>query len=189
MRNLLLLLSFLTVLAALGQSKAEVEERIEATDFPPQARRFAENLFAKEKIHWIKEQNQAGHSYEAKARLSGVKYSLEFDENGKFEDLEFVVKSRHLAEAVLQNIEQELEDAFQRFKIKKIQEQWSGDQAHLKSSMQQQKKAAALKRRYEVEVHGKSKGDYADYEYLFDGVGNFIRRQEIQESNHDNFFY
>jgi hypothetical protein len=185
---LLLICVFIAVLAS-AQGKEEVEERIEAVDFPEEARRFAETLFEGEKIHWIKERNQNGHSYEAKAKVSNVKYSLEFDDQGTFEDLEFVIKSKQLPEEIKQQIEQHLGSEFERFKIRRIQEQWSGDQSRLKIALQQQKKDSALKRQYELEVHGKRKGAYADYEYLFDGAGSYISSQEIQESNHDNFFY
>lgn len=189
MKFTFLTLCCLTTLLAFAQGKEEVEERIEAADFPEEARRFAESLFEGEKIHWIKELNQNGHSYEAKAKFSNVKYSLEFDDQGKFEDLEFVIKSKQLPEKVKQQIEKQLSSEFERFKIRRIQEQWSGDKSRLKTAMQQQKKGSALKRQYELEVHGKRKGAYANYEYLFDGEGSYKSSQEIQESNHDNFFY
>lgn len=184
-----LVLCCLFTLLASAQNKEEVEERIEAVDFPEGARRFAESLFEGEKIHWIKERNQNGHSYEAKAKFSNVKYSLEFDDQGTFEDLEFVIKSKQLPKKVKQEIEQYLSLEFERFKIRRIQEQWSGDQSRLKAALHEQKEGSALKRQYELEVHGKRKGAYADYEYLFDGEGSYISSQEIQESNHDNFFY
>ncbi|MEQ8909788.1 MAG: hypothetical protein RIC95_11380 [Vicingaceae bacterium] len=189
MRSGLFLISLLIALTTLGQSKQEVEEHIEAADFPGQAKSFAERLFEGEKIHWIKEQNQDKISYEAKAKVGKVKYSLEFDENGKFEDLEFVIKKKQLPEKVRQEIEMHLNSKFERFKIGKIQEQWSGEKSLLRSSVQIEKKDAALSRRYELVVNAKEKGKYITYEFLFDSEGRLLKSQEVEESNHDNFFY
>ena len=104
--------------------KHEQEQRIEAQAMPGGAMTYLKTLDGnKKRIKYYFEQDGARRSYEAKFKLKGSKYSVEFDENGNLEDIE-IERSETETGTVLKSIEDYLKQTYVRHKIEKIQAQY-----------------------------------------------------------------
>jgi hypothetical protein len=75
---------------------------------------------------------------------------------------------------------------FDKFKIRKIQIQWSGDFEAVKHFLRTETKSDGLKTAYEIEVEGRRAGSSSMYEYLFTEKGELLRKKEIEERTTTN---
>lgn len=178
-----------SALQLIAQPKEELEVKIDRSLFPQEAKEMTLNMFGKTKIHWIKETTNGKISYEAKCKKDGVRYSLEFDEQGKFEDLEFQQKVKRLSMESRNKIDEVLKTDFSTFKIEKIQQQWSGNKDLVLNSFLTNTPDSSLIVKYEIIVEGKENNHFNRYEYLFTMEGRLENRTQLSSSNHDNFFY
>jgi len=189
MKVLLTLLVLLTGFSILAQEKREVERRIKEAAVPEAAFNWIENAFEKKSgVRWYEEYSSGNLSYEAKFKWKGRRYSVEFDPNGVIEDIEIRRSIKRLPETFRKAFMNYLDENYTRYKVSKIQEQWTGDSETLIKALRQ-KDLSALNVRYEIEFYGKNELEDELWEGLFEQSGALIQRKKIVLRPIDNMLY
>lgn len=175
-----------------SQVKVEREHRIKKNQFPEAAHDFIKDkLNDAKKIRFYKETDTTKITYEAKFKKDKLHYSVEFDESGKLEDIEILIKEVDVPEDSWSNITKSLEEKFDKHKIRKIQQQYhitSDEEAEttLKNAFQN---LLIPSLNYEIMVRGNIRDNHADFEILFNGEGDFIKMRESLPANYDHVLY
>jgi len=182
---------FLFLLIQLGvlngqDFKQEQEFRIGADLVPEKAFHWIEDVqLDGEKVKWYFEKSGSKESYEAKFKRNKSKYSIEFSKTGDIEDVEIQRSWKELTpelRALLQNSFGQ----FEKFKIKKIQEQWLSSNDDLLKLALSSNDASNLEVNYEIEFRAKIDGRFFFWEGLFDHKGKLIKKQRIKTRATDN---
>lgn len=100
-------------------------------DVPLSAREFINKMDFASKIKWYFEQNYDKKSFEAKTKYKEKKYSIEFDNTGKIEDIEIQIQWMDVASSAQTSICAYLKNGLDRYKIKKNQLQYTGKEEDL----------------------------------------------------------
>ncbi len=127
-----------------------------------------------------------GISYEAKTKYKNRKYSIEFSEDGTFEDVEINMREPELQYIVYEGIELTLKSQFKEFGIMKIQEQFSGDIIEVKKLWDKESSQDKITKRYELIVKGKTKRTFELFEFLFSDTGNLLSQKKLITKINDN---
>ncbi len=192
-RSLLLLILVLFQFSIVNsQVKVEREHRIKKNQFPEAAHDFIkEKLPNAKKLRFYKETDTTKISYAAKFRKDKLYYSVEFDESGKLEDIEILIKEVDVPEDSWLNITKFLEEKFNKFKIRKIQQQYpiASDQTVETTLNNAFQNLLIPSLNYELLVRGKIHDEHADYEILFGAEGDFIKMRESLPANYDHVLY
>lgn len=174
--------------------KREVEESISRTEMPEQALSLLKNLLqGARKVHYYRETDGDRTSYECKLLWQGDAYSIEFLENGSLLDIEKLMAYHALPEKVRGNMDDYLSRNFQKFKIKKLQQQFTAedsdesDQEVIREFIEQDADDLTIK--YEIEVNTKKDRKINAYEMLFDKNGNYIKQRIIVRRSLDHILY
>ncbi|UCD60587.1 MAG: hypothetical protein JSV59_11995 [Flavobacteriaceae bacterium] len=175
-----------------SQVKVEREHRIKKNQFPEAAHDFIKDkLNDAKKIRFYKETDTTKITYEAKFKKDKLHYSVEFDESGKLEDIEILIKEVDVPKDSWSNITKFLREKFDRYKIRKIQQQYpvtSNETAEttLNNAFQN---LLIPSLNYEIMVRGKIHDNHADFEILFGAEGDFIKMRESLPANYDHVLY
>ena len=183
--TLIICLIFISV-AGYSQIKFEKEERIKPDDAPVNAVRFVDAMQLSGKIKWFKEIGFNKISYEAKTKHKGKRFSIEFSKEGTFEDVEVEIKTAAIEEATFKAISDYLVGAHAKFKINKVQRQYSGDTNYIMNNFLREADSKVLIINYEIVITTKTDGAFAKYEYLFDKNGVFIQKSRVTSHMTDN---
>lgn len=170
-----------------AQFKFEREYRIESNQVPSASVDFVAKLLEGHKVKWFKEESGEGLSYEAKTEYKNQKCSIEFDSTGYIQDIEIKIQWHQLAKPLRKRIRDFLKAEFDKYKMLKIQRQFSADPEYLLAYFHSEGKLSKqLDIKYEIELKGKKNGAYRMYECLFNAEGDFIRSAVIILDNLDN---
>ncbi|WP_338789870.1 hypothetical protein [Bernardetia sp. MNP-M8] len=169
-----------------SQSKIEIEKRIKKENAPLPAQKFVDSLYFSSKINWFVEQDFNKKTYEAKTKSKGKKYSIEFDTLGNIEDIEVVIKWQQIPLSIQNAICKKMTTDFEKFKIKKIQIQYSGNSTEL---LKLKKNTENLIIKYEIVLKGKKNAQSLFYEYLFSEKGEIEKEQQFDFRNTDHLEY
>lgn len=172
-----------------AQTKFEREYRLKSSEIPVVAQTYVHSLGAKKKIKWYKEISQEGKSIEAKTKIRDHCHSIEFDQSGNLEDVEVKIDWEEVAKTTRQQIENYLEETFEKHKIRKIQRQYSGDSEAIRGALVEEKVTKEVMIRYEIVVKGKKNGEMNLYELLFSSEGQLLESYTIELRNTDNLEY
>ena len=189
MRYLFLISFIILNFHLFGQKKYEKESRLKKRKVPIEAIQFVDDLGFKKRIKWYKEEGLNRTSIEAKTKQNKKRYSIEFDTNGNIEDIEIKIKKKAMPSLVQSQITNYLASAHQRFKIRKIQIQYTGDKTALIKSIVNDKPESNISIKYEIVVKAKTNGKYQKLEYLFDDKGRMLEQSVIISKNTDNLEY
>lgn len=187
--NLCLLFGLLLIQFSFSQEKYEREIRKSENDIPKKAIDFINTLNFNSKIKWYKEFGLNSTSFEAKTKLNGRKYSIEFDSIGNLEDAEIIIKEAQIQDLIFRKIKSRLKTDKNKFKIGKIQIQYSGNNKSVKQKILNNENNAKLITRYEIIVTAKVNKKFQKFEYLFSDSGEFIQSKIIILKNTDNLEY
>ncbi len=179
---------FLSLNVIQAQTKFEKEYRLKNTSVPEKAQAFIDSLPFHEKIKWYFEENNVGNSIEAKFKVHKTKYSVEFDVEGKLQDVEIEVKWTDVSKSVQDQITAFLDANYGFFKIKKIQVQYSGASDSVLHFLND-KKTQNITTRYELIVKTRLIRKVRLFEIVFDEKGQHLSTAEIQFKNIDNLEY
>ena len=169
-----------------AQIKFEREYKLKRSEVPQLARSFVDSCDFSSKIKWYKEESEAGISVEAKVREAGKFFSIEFGREGELQDVELDLPIRELDGSFRKNIDKELSKRFRKFRIQRVQIQWTGSRESLLSLIKNGKSDLSFIRKYEIIVKGKKEKSQALYEILFDEQAKIERIAEIKTRNTDN---
>jgi len=173
----------------LAQEKFEKESRISEEEIPAIAKSFIKEIQSEKKVRWYMEQSQSGTSIEAKFTSARKDYSIEFDSLGSIEDIEIIIDWNEIAEGVTQNIRQEMNSKFEKWKIRKIQIQYTGDREVLLELGKNKKPTEDYVIKYEIVVKGKKEGRPKLFEMTFSEQGEFLKSSTIIFKNTDILEY
>lgn len=173
----------------LAQEKYERERRISAEEVPPAAISFLDSCEFASRIKWHEEESLEGRTVEAYVKQAGLKYSIEFDTLGQIEDIEINRRESQLPEATMLAIHQHLDQHFDRYRIKKIQVQWTGNRTALISLVTTGGTNIPHITRYELIVKGRDETGVHEYEFLFSDQGEFLQRSVLIFRTTDHLDY
>lgn len=182
-------ISLLLSASAYGQVKQEKEHRIEASEVPEPARQFIDAIGGTPCVRWYYEQNLEDNSIEGKLMYYKKKHSIEFDTGGQLQDVEILVDFKELPENLQETIQKQLSAEFDNFKVKKTQQQYSGERSVLLELIKTGKTTFPYTTRYELVVKGKKDHQKNLYEITFNQQGNLLEKEEILFRNTDNLEY
>lgn len=174
--------------------KNEVEESIAKSEMPDKSLALISGLLKDaRKTRFYRETDGEQVSYEAKIGWRGNMYSIEFFEDGSLMDIEKLVSYHSLSEEDRNNIEKYLSQEYTRFKIRKVQKQFSAeehdeeDEEVIEEFLEQDNDDLII--RYEIEIDVRAQAGVGAYEMLFDNEGNFISKRKILRRSLDNILY
>ncbi|MEM1338986.1 MAG: hypothetical protein AAGF96_14600 [Bacteroidota bacterium] len=173
-------------LSSYAQLKFEKEERIKQEDVPVGAVRFVDSMQLSGRIKWFKEIGYNKISYEAKTKHQGKRLSIEFSEEGIFEDAEVEIKSAEITQVAFKKISDYLQEAHAKFKINKVQIQYSGDTHCILNYFLREADEKSLTINYEIVITTKTDGAFVMYEYLFGKNGVLIQKSRVTSRMTDN---
>lgn len=174
-----------------AQYKYEREYRIRKSQFPTNALEFIEEKVTDAKrIKFYKETDSAKVSFEAKLKKDRLWYSIEFSEEGILEDIEILIKTTDIPNETLSKIEAYLNSHFNKYRIKRLQQQYPARTDALETTLRNAFQNLILPtNNYEIMVAGKKDEGYMDYEILFDADGNFKTQRTSLPPNYDHVLY
>ena len=181
-----LLLVLLVGLELSAQIKFEKEERIKEDQVPVAALQFMSDSGIDSKIKWYRETSQEGIHIEGKTIHRGIKHSIEFDTLGRILDIEREFKLPELGKSQAENITSALDGKFERYRIKKIQSQWTGRREVLIDLMLGNEATEAYKLRFEIVVSGRHQGQAGFFEVLLEPDGQLVELLTIVPRASDN---
>ncbi|WP_299710317.1 hypothetical protein [uncultured Tenacibaculum sp.] len=185
--RLLFLLSFFMVFKLSSQFKYEREYRVSEEKVPKSAITFLEQFQLSKKIKWYGEESQDGKTFEAKFYYKSQKYSFEFDEKGKIIDVEVKRKLKSIEKEDRLNIEAKLKTLFRKYRLKKLQIQFSGTPQNIVEELTKYLETdnydSAL---FELVVSGVKKKHRDLYELLLNSKGEVLKELKFKELNSDN---
>lgn len=188
---------FLVFLAALNtvfaQVKYEKEYRIKPEEVPALALAFTAALDFEKRIHWYKEEGLEATSIEGKIknRQTGKRYSIEFSPDGTFEDVEIEIDWNEVPRLPGDSIYINLTRSFEKFKIEKIQVQFTGVEAAVQQKIRNRsiKPGPEVNTHYELITKVKKRKEVYRLELLFNLEGMLIRQDRLVSKNTDNLEY
>ncbi|MBL7790723.1 MAG: hypothetical protein JNK77_00245 [Saprospiraceae bacterium] len=179
---------FLSLNVIQAQTKFEKEYRLKNSSVPANAQAFIDSLHFQEKVKWYFEENNTGNSIEAKFKTHKTKYSIEFDVDGKLQDVEIEIKWPDVSKSVQDQIITFLDANYGFFKIEKIQVQHSGASDSVLHFLND-KKTQDITTRYELIVKTRLIRKVVLFEIVFDEKGQHLSTAQIQFKNIDNLEY
>ncbi|MBE0641379.1 MAG: hypothetical protein IH599_05040 [Bacteroidales bacterium] len=168
MNYLSLIILVLYILVSPGtmeaQVKSEREYRLAKEKVPLEARRFIASLEKPVRLRWYMEESPSGYSVEAKFRLNGKRYSVEFDTSGALQDVEFIINPSSIPPSSMALLTRELDSLFKHHHFVKIQQHYQGPADLQLLAMQKNIHQDGLITRYEIVIRGKRNGTPALFE-------------------------
>lgn len=173
----------------MAQEKYERERRISIEEVPAAAISFLDSCEFEHRVKWHEEESLIGKSVEASVKESGLRYSIEFDTLGRIEDVEIDQRESEVPAATMASIHQYLDSTFNRYRIKNIQVQWSGDRSRLIERIRSSRTDIPHTTRYELIVKGRDETGIHEYEFLFSDQGEFLQRSVLIFRTTDHLDY
>jgi hypothetical protein len=187
MRSLIMFSFCLLCLTTSAQDKLEREQRVTREAVPEPARAFIDSLDFEIHTRWYREIGLNRSSYEAKFKRDGERYSIEFLPDGTLEDAEIEVDWESLPESTSTRIESFLNQRFSKFKLERIQIQYSGAPEEVLRYLK--RKTGSPTVAYECVVAAKINGEFGRMEFLFSAEGELKLEQKIIAPSTDNIEY
>ncbi len=148
---------------------------------------FVDSLTFDSRVRWFKEEGLTNNYFEAKATLNRERYSIKFAENGSFQDAEIEIKQNKIPKDVYSNILAVFTKNYERFKIEKIQIQYSGDREAVLNFLRENiKNQNCVTINYEVVISVRVRGKFVSLEYTFSESGDFLFSKTIIETRKSN---
>ena len=169
-----------------AQEKVEIEQSVGIDDVPSLALEWLDDAYeSARRTRWYYEESSDTQSYEAKLKWKGHLHSVEFDTAGIVQDIEITIDWKELPANVQENIAAYLDSAFQKHRIQKIQEQWTGAPDDLEDLIDERERENLITK-YEIEYYGKDASADNLREGLFDADGKMLRERIVQLRPTDN---
>lgn len=190
--NHLLLFMLVTMQFGVAQNKYERESRIDEEEFPKASYLLIQDyLDDAKRIRFYKETDSIKKSYEAKFKKGRLHYSVEFDESGKLEDVEFIIKEQDVPNDTWGTILFYLDENHAKYRIKKIQQQYPllDGQSEKKLLHNAFQNLILPEVNYELIFSAKKDKEFQEYEALFDAEGQLIQIRKSFPPSYDHVLY
>ena len=175
-----------------SQSKNEREERITKTEFPEIAQPYFNSFLDKVKyLKFYRETDGSKQSFEAKFKINKLYYSVEFDTLGKLEDIEIVIKNKHIPEDIFSKISDYFDGNFRKTRVIKIQKQYvnntlSSDKNFIQHIVTHPDDTHT---HFEIIAETKKEKLHELKEFTFNKNGKFISSREVTSSSYEHALY
>jgi hypothetical protein len=191
--NIIILILFYCSLS-FSQVKNEKEERIEASEFPKNSLLYLNAIATRAKnIKYYKETDGEKSSYEAKFKLNKLHYSIEFNTLGKLEDIEIVIKEKHIPEPILNKIMDYYKNKYAKVRFIKIQKQFvnTSDKSDHEFLNYVLDNPIGKNTHFEIIAEIKTKEDKTRLlkEFTFENTGKFEKSRPISSSSYEHALY
>lgn len=185
-----IVLALLLTTTIFGQTKNEREYRIKKKQFPEKALKEMETELpeASRTKYYIEIDNDA-ISYEAKLKLNGKLYSVEFNANGDLEDIEILIEKNEVPQETLRSIESYFDSYFKKHRIIKIQRQYLARIFKNETFRFADQDKITDDVRYEIVVAGRKEEGFEHYEMRFAANGAFIDKRKFVSLGYDHILY
>ncbi len=187
-----LVISFTFCLSSIGfsQPKYEREIRIARKRVPEKALQFIDSMNFNSRVRWYQEIGYDQITYEAKTRYRRERFSIEFCDMGKLQDIEIEINPKRIPTTAYTSINVHLHAKYGSFKFEKIQIQYSGDEQQVLAFFKNNRESPeGLKILYEIVISTKIDGSFKFFEYLFSHSGDYIQSRQIIQRRTDNIEY
>lgn len=176
---------------AFCQGKYERESRIDKGAFPQSALNQIEAyLQDARKIRFYQETDSVKQSFEVKFKKGKLKYSIEFDEKGALEDIEFTISKDDIPEESWERINDYLKHNFSKYRIKKIQQQYPLKEGQPNETIHEAFQNLILPYiNYEFVFMAKNGNTFQMFEALFNAEGQLISLRKSFSSSYDHVLY
>ncbi|MCF8333370.1 MAG: hypothetical protein K9I47_04410 [Bacteroidales bacterium] len=171
------------------QVKYEKESQIKVEDVPAKALSFIKDCHIDAPLRWYREGNVNDASVEAKGRIRGSKYSIEFDTLGNIQDVEFIMDFDEMLQAIRGKVKYHLDSLFKRYKIIKVQKQYTAESQTLQQLIRSGQSNQPFTTRYEIVMAGKKEKMMKKFEMLINSNGEIIKQTRIIPKDMDNLIY
>jgi hypothetical protein len=186
MKRLTAMLLVLLSLQLYAQDKQEREFGVKEDEVPETALKWFNEAFNEPgKVNWYYEISSGKDSYEAKFKWKGNRYSVEFDTTGVIEDVEVTIPWKKIPSETRKILEHYFRTNYTKYKILKVQKQYSGEPGNLKSYMQGEEPIDIITV-WEIEFHGRTETENELWEGLFAGGGSLLQIRKIIQSPTNN---
>jgi len=191
MRFRIYILMFFISTVGLSQH-IEREHRIRKSQFPalqkdlmnPEQKKF-------KKVRYYKEVDSVETIYLLKFRRDRLHYFLSYDDNGKLKNSGFRIKEIDIPEDTVKKIESYLSESFEKFRIRRIFQQYPVTNAgNVDPSLRNTFQNLLLPTNvYKLIVIGKNDQRNTEYDLWFNADGDPIRKRQALPMNHDRVLY
>lgn len=189
--SILSFIMFITVHCAFCQAKYERESRIDEDVFPQSGLAQIEvYLNDARRIRFYQETDSVKQSFEVKFKKGKLHYSVEFDEKGTLEDIEFTIAKNDLPEESWERINDYLKHNFSKYRIKKIQQQYPLQDGQSNQTIREAFQNLILPYiNYELVFMAKNGKNFQMFEALFNAEGQLISLRKSFSSSYDHVLY
>lgn len=171
-----------------SQQKNETERRLKTRDVPKVILAQFSNLQIKNTIKWYKETDINKQSIEAKFKIKGKKYSVEFDTLGNLEDIETDISEQEFNKITGGKINAVLDSICPGKKIIKIQLQQLGNEHLLKQLFATKEFGLTPEQQIKYEIIARC-NNQKQFEYLFTPEGFIEKTTELINTQYSNLEY
>ncbi|MDX1478952.1 MAG: hypothetical protein R3301_14665 [Saprospiraceae bacterium] len=183
---LLLLCVLVMPVGSSAQQKYEKEFRIDPQEVPSSALQFVDQLEVNRKVRWYREVGLERSSVEAKTKINGQRYSIEFSNDGQIEDIEIEQSWEEIPAEARARAIAHFDKLYDRHKVLRVQRQYTGPPAVLISCIRQPGSCNGVTRHFELVVKTRTERDYKMMEFLISETGVILSSVEIILRNTDN---
>ncbi len=190
-KSSLLILLFSCTLC-LSQVKNEKEERISITEFPEKARTYFNTISNDVRyMKYFKETDGSKKSFEIKFKYKKAHYSVEFDTLGNLEDLEIIIKKKHIPKKICASIFQYFESNFIKATLVKVQKQYINTSQHSDQQfiLHILNQTNTIPPNFEIIAEIKTEDARELREFTFDHLGKFITSRKVTTSSYEHALY
>lgn len=185
-------LLFLWISFSFSQVKNEKEERIHASEFPEKTSTYFNTISQDVKyLKYCKETDGSKKSYEVKFKYRREHYSVEFDTLGNLEDIEVVIKKKHIPKEIKTVIWRYFENNFKKTTLVKVQKQYVNTTKNTDKQFIQHilEKPFNKHTHFEIIAEIKTKKIHELREFTFDRNGKFEKSRVVTTSSYEHALY
>lgn len=182
---------FLCYCPSQAQQKYEREFRILKSQFPTEAITLINNNVQHVKrLKYYKEVDSSTTRFEAKFKKDKLWYGIEFNEKGILERIQIVIKPTDIPNDTYIQIKDHLNNIFTKFRIRKIQQQYSSKNSTIEETFKNAFQNLILPSiSYEIQVSGKKAKGNIEYELIFNADGKQQHTRTALPQNYDRILY
>jgi len=182
---------FLLVFIGSAQNKYEREHQIKKSQFPPVEQRLLSANSKMKQQRFYKEVDSSQTTYTMKFKLDRLRYFMDFDQNGKLQNIGFRVKEVDIPSDAYSKIESYLTTHFDKVKIRRMHQEYMvlDEKANDKTLKDAFQNMLLPSNRYRLIIATKKNGKRMENEALFNAEGSLKMIRKTLPVNYDHVLY
>ena len=179
-------------ISCFSQVKNEKEERISPSEFPSNAKSYFSSISQDVKyLKYYHETDGDKKSFEVKFKYKKEHYSVEFDTLGQLEDIEIVIKKKHIPKKAYRVISEYFNTHYKKFTLVKIQKQFINSTKRTDKQFIQYvlDKPFNKHTHFEIIADVKTNDGHELKELTFNRHGVFEKSRKVSSSSYEHALY